>query len=58
MPTCNELMKVCYVGYDSTCDEWRTAIDIIEMTEDNPIGDSSNIPLLMAALYSLHVQEF
>lgn len=38
----NKLVKVRYIGYDSSYDEWRPATDIIDLTEDT-ISDSSHL---------------
>ena len=51
----NELVKVRYIGYDSTYDEWRPATDIIDMTEDDP-SDSSNFTIANGRSTSLNVQ--
>lgn len=45
--TSNELLKVRYIGYDSTYDEWRLATDIIDLTEDsstdNPADNDASV---------------
>ena len=41
----NALVKVRYVGYDSSYDEWRPASEIIDLTEeDNTVNESSINP--------------
>lgn len=56
--TANALVKVRYVGYDSTYDEWRPASDIIDLTEeDSTVNQSSNSPSNTATTDEVCVQQ-